>query len=903
MIIAGRVLDVWLENVGSTVTEDYLTGETQLTIVSAADFDEGGGQVEIAGDVYDYSDIIVEDGYDTITITPGLLQDIVLGDEVNISPLVQQKVAKVQQADFSEEDYDSNSDIEASIAPGLADTFEIGERDDVIGEWVQCDDESGEWVIVKCYGREGKTRGEDIVGPIPVEWLSDGNAPSASPTPVVAPFAIGGISWSVTKVPNTDPVRFRVYADTVDPPTIDAAHMVYDGASLGGSFAAINGVGLLPADPAVAPSPIYVAVIEYDADGDAPLSATSAPATPRRAGTPEISADFVYAGTLQANQIEAGTFEADLALVGRLSVGNYTVVDGDTGAITIYADAEHTQPLIQLDPAGSVFRGQIIADDISVLNGLILQGTASHIAQNAGITLDNAINDPGNAPTLSLVPATSAWPGNPTGYSTRGIHWDGTNWIRLIAKSDGFTKVQTINSSGGLVSTVTLDPTPDGHIYRNSIVRVGSFWYTMGLADDGEWRVYEYNTSGDYLNDFGVAINNSLTEGHRPCVGTDGTNLLVASCFVGDLFVEDYTTGGVWAGHTYSLSGGAPAGHQIYVAKSSFDFGASRIVVGSGSVVHSYTYSGSALTEQTAENFTLPSDASGGGVAWNGSHFYSTHGSAILNKYPDYYPGASENAYVSYRDTDGTDHTMDSPHASIPMVARRYIQATLPPAPSGASVPAVYAALGTSDPADTALLLRSETVTGRNILIDPSVAGGADLDPDSNTFGAGTPAWVKSQAGGLEMYGDGSGKWPLLEVPFCKAIKTTAQTLTVAGTSYAVTAYNSFEGDNDNDFWTYASGVWEMDQDGLLTIEIFATFQPKSDAAYRRIAIMKNGSAYRTASVPALNSGSSASMLHYTETIDVAAGDDISFNASAATASTDLQSLVVTLTRKGVKAP
>jgi len=594
---------------------------------------------------------------------------------------------------------------------------------------------------------------------IPPAALTDGIPPASSPTPVLEPFAVGALRWSVTPVANADPVRFRVYADTFDPPTVDAAHLVADTASWSGTFAAINGVALLPADPAVEPDPIFVACVEYDADGDASLSATSASATPRRAGVSEISADYVYAGAVEANQIQAGVIEAELSFIQLLLIGPYGEWDGETGDLTIYADLAHTEPLVQLRQSGSVFRGRVEADDVSVLTVLIMQGTASHIAQNGGLTLDASIQDPNSVPTLTMTPDTQVWPAITAGYTQAGMAWDATldggagGWLRLIKKFPyvtGTSKVQRIYGSPLAVqSEVTLSGGSEDNVH--SIVRLGSNYFTMGpnYPEGGTgFYVYKWTTAGAVVAKT-VDIYDP-TDGY-PCVGSDGTNLLVATPFSTNISIE-VVSPSTLVGGTFYTNASAIVGNLGYVARDNFDFGADRIIVGTtAGNVHAFTESGGTLTEQTAEAFT-----GRGWLGWDGSNFFgSTTG--ILDKYSDYYPSASENAYVSYRDTDGgAGHTKDSPHASIALTKRRYVQAVLPPAPSGATTPTVWADFGTSDPADTALLLRPETITNRVILIDPATAGGTDLDPDSNTFGSGVAAWIKSALGGLELYGDGS---------------------------------------------------------------------------------------------------------------------------------------------------
>lgn len=754
---------------GSNLDGDHATGVGTLTVTSVFNFPEVGS-LDINGDVYAYT--AIDDELNTITLSGVTTADYLDGDRVELSPESPVWYATVvvgsDQPGF-------NAMVPIHLVPFLADPVEGGavfiDGIPVLLDEINAGDY--QWQVVSAPGREPVYNAGfiDPTSTIPPAALTDGEPPASSPTPVAVPFAVGGVAWSVTPVANVDPVRFRVYADTVDPPTVDAAHLVADTASTEGSFAAIDGVALLPSDPAETVPPVYVACIEYDADGDAALSATSDPATPRRASTPDIAVDWLYANGIQANQVEAGTFEADLAMVGKLSVGLFVDIDGNDSSITIYADEAHTQPLVQLRPEGSIFRGQVIADDVSVLNGLILQGTASHIAPDAGITLDGSIQDPGVAPTLTVTPATAPWPAVPAGWAQRGITWDGSNWLRLIRNtSTGQVRCQTINTAGSVTSTTADFDSPGNYV--NSIVKVGSNLFIMALVLDGTygldwWTVSKYDTSGNLVARANVVADTP----YHPCVGTDGTNVLVA--FSEDPTVSVFPTSlASWT--NWNTSGITPAGNFAYVGRGDFDFGADRIVVQAGDTVYVFTLSGTTLTEDTDESFTVPSTTSGGGFTWNGSNFYSNHGAALLYKYNDHYPAVDENAYVAYTDTDGTDHTKASPIASVATVKRRYIQAALPPAPTGATDPTIYMGLDDTAPAVTALLERGETITTRNAVLDPATAGGSALTTDSNTFGTGTPGWIKSQLGGFEVHGDGEGSWPLLGQSDQKSLSSSA---------------------------------------------------------------------------------------------------------------------------------
>jgi hypothetical protein len=783
-----------------------------------------------------------------------------------------------------------------------------------------------------------------------VALQTDGDAPATSPTPVLEAFAVGILRWSVPPTSNPDPTRRRVYADTIDPPTIDADHLVYDGASLSGTFDTIDGTRVLPADSTVTPPTVYVACIEYDDDGDGPTSATSNGAIARRASVAEISSEWVYAGSVQAGQIASGSI-----LTGLLNVGAYIEQDGEDSTITIYSNDGNRTPLVQLRPDGSVFRGRVEANDISVLVGLILQGTDSHVAQSAGVTLDASVKDPATGPTLTSAPITSSWPAVPSGYESRGFSWDGTQWLRLIWKESSTTaKVEKINTSGVVTSTTTLSNTTGG-TNMNSIVKVGSNWFTLYQSYDADaennvWILIKYSTAGSRVA-YTAYDGDPWSDSKRPSLGTDGTNILISSADgSGTIKVQVWDTSLIFSAEWSGTFAHANTAFS-FVGKDNFDFGANRIVVTGSTSFFVFTLSGTTLTEATDKFVTLTDNTYDGGFGWDGTNFFSAGAGTSLRKYSAYYAAASEKAWVTYADTDtgSSKHTKDSTQSSLAVANRRYLSISLPPAPSGAATPRVYMGLATSSPADTALLKRAETITGRTLTVNPAVAGGVALvrtasvtnkartgttvtlstsaahglevgdtaviagvdaalngtyvlttgttgstlkyetvasgtiasasasgtatNTDTNTFGTGTAAWVKSQTGGLEFYGDGVAYLPGLKVYSTKWSRTSDQTL-ANGTATTITLPDTPTGSNPAGaaaaFYSYSSGTITINKAGLYRFEGYIEYASNA-TGYRRAGINLNGSRYAGVSVaPAL---SSITRLMVTATIQCAVGD------------------------------
>jgi hypothetical protein len=848
--LQGLVQHVETQPAASFAEADAAISDTVVYVAQTAAFltESGTCTVDIAGVEYTATP---DSDTSSLTLSPALSVAVAEGDLISLTP-----AAEIKWAFVVFDGDDSGDWIQCRVPHELVSysKFEDGPRE-VGGREAVLVETEPEPFIVTMVNQPALFDGSfiDPESTIPPAALTDGLAPASSPTPTLEQFAVGGLKWSVSPVANADPVKFRVYADTVDPPTVDAAHLVYDGSALSGSFASINGVALLPSDPSVAPDPVYVACIEYDADGDAAVSATSAPATPRRAGVPEISADWVYAGNVQANQVTAGELLADYVLAGKITAAGGLLEIGDDGTITIYSAATGN-PLIQLSPDGSVFRGRVEADDVSVLNGLVLQGVLSHIAQDAVLTIDGSIGDPGAAPTLANILGTQQALAQPTaGYNVFGMSWDSVDgcWLRLEATA-GFSsvKIRKIDTSGTVIGTVTLDTSglvdpvygwPMSAVY--GVQRLGSHYFATFLTSSSTLCVGKWNTSGARI---ATASKGTVTAARRAAIGTDGTDLILA--FGGTdpgtpttiMGVNPSTLATVGA---LAAESSVDCGSLVWVGRDNFDLGANRIVIASTTTAYAFTLSGTTLTEVTAEHWTAPSSR---GFAWNGTNFVSNNGASFLYKYGDYYPAASEKAYVAYQDTDGTDHTKVSPIAEIALENRKYVSVSLPPAPTGATDPDIYATLATSTPAVSALDLRSETITSRASVMDPATAGGA-APTDTNTFGAGTPGKIQSEIGGFEVHGDGTGAWPLQQITWTKARKTAAQT-TATGTAETLgqsgELYGAFDGsgtNGDTAFWTESNGVFTILVDGVYDLSCWVEWASNS-TGYRLIGIALNGS-------------------------------------------------------------
>lgn len=768
----GRLFEVFPRYYGSGVVEEYVAGSTVLHVDSASDFsNQDAPALELDDEVYNILSIVETPEYDIVTVDHGLLRDVSAGEFLSVYPSSQTLMGKVLQ-DVT------GKMVEAVLDQASRLSLDVGTRlDEATQERVVMDDTLGRWRITDVLDQPPSLSSE-IPLPLPDEPTE---APADAPVPVAEPAAVGGVQATWDAIENATRYEVAASLDTPVPEDGSAPTTVVTSLTRG----QVYGVGGAPLTTAAT---VYMKVRAVNDIGAGPWS-VEVSAEPRMADA-MITAAFIASLEIEAQQIISGTISSDLGILSRLLLGGYVVFDGLESSITIYADLDHTVPLVQLRPEGSVFRGRVIADDISVLQGLILLGTESQITAGAGVTMMSGVADPTAPPTLSVGLESSSWPAVPSGFKDRGVTWDSVSnqWLRLLVSTDsditGKCKVQRISASTGAVtSTVTLGNISGlGEDDMNSIVRIGSLYIVMVLDTyyGNYWSPIKFNAS-----------TGAFVENAGPHLAWSTSNRPVAADYNGDVAMPCITDAGLgiavweltdWSGDGYSFQY-YPIGRDVdsdpqdyYLEwepawgkdlhSAVFSDGNSKLTVGAGANAIVYD-----LTPAIAEpdlNSTYNADksfslqSSGGGVAYRSDAtpgWYSEHGGTSLYKYSDYLPAAGEMLYSSYVDSDGTHVTLPSPMSSLAIPTRRYARVSLPPAPSGVTQSTVYTKMATSAPTISDLRDRSETLTAeRTMLVNPAVAPGASAPPAASTFPGGSPGWFKSALGGIAFYGNGVAK-------------------------------------------------------------------------------------------------------------------------------------------------
>lgn len=716
---------------------------------------------------------------------------------------------------------------------------------------------------------------------------SDGAAPTVAPVLAAEPFAIGQVEFSWPAIANgADKPTYDLWVSTTTPVVKNAT--TYAGFTDGNTFKVgrVEGADI----PTTTPTLVYGVVAARDADPGTGPDSNEASATARSADG-YITALFIAALEIEANQIKAGTFTADLGVVGKLLIGNRNEINGEDGSIVIYApdlDSEGNKvPLIELRPEGSTFRGRVIADDVSVMDGLVLQGIMSQIAAGGGMTIMAGVADPTQTPSLAATVQTvssAIFPAPPAGHLHRGWcdHPTAGKISRLLWESSpSVIKVQTINIATGTVdSTLTLGQVPSiGENAVSALAYYGGSYFSVVQ----DWNQEAFGP-GNGLYDMHYLVRWNATTGAYQDISTDfqatantDRSATYATLGIGyDTFpriimqlraapdnpnmIEFDDPGNLATMVTVEM----PVEKLVYIGRGSYDVGVGQYIGGHAASTSVLTSYDNFITLQPLGAGPTPryqwSVPAGAEVHWHDTEnvFYAISGNALY-RYSGYYPAASEKAYVTYAHTGSGLTTLDSPAESVAIPARRFLSVSLPGYPVGVTSADVFMGLGSTLPIDANLKKRAETLTTvRTMFVNPAVAGGAATPPAANTFGPGGSGWLKTALGDVVINGDGTGDWPYLSAknPLAATWLLTADT-SIANSTTTVASALTLNAARSNvkldaTYLTLASGVFTVVKAGTYRIIMRAKWD-KSATGNRYLFSYFDGTNQDETSAPGKN--------------------------------------------------
>jgi hypothetical protein len=441
----GSIVNVATTNVGEWLTADVAAGADRLPVTNVSTFDEKGGYVSIEGTIYDYYGVDLDTGELLLRTGGGLMlvfyggvvNPLVMGDEgirVEIYPPQPEKVALV---DFATED--GGEAVFAIVPHDLVAVVPDGYREEEFREAVLVEERgAGE-----LYLKDVPTTPPNIEVEV---TLGDGVVPIASPTPVLTGW-VGALHAKWAAILNNELCQYDVHISTTSGFTVDDATTL-----VGTTTATSMTIRSLPTDaPLTYGVTYYVKIVARDSDGAAvPGGEASAQMQPITG--PDISASYVYAGTVQAPQIEGGEITADLILSGSIATaltGGRTFIDN--AGIVIYDSTG--VPGTTLAPDNSVFVGDAEIGGLTVKDAMSIRGVNNELSTSAELMLAAGITAPSTGPSVVQ------------------------DWDQIIFTKSGDASFNAANIT--------------------SVQWLVDKWI-CGYRDGGTYRVYRFNSDGTY---------------------------------------------------------------------------------------------------------------------------------------------------------------------------------------------------------------------------------------------------------------------------------------------------------------------------------------------------------------------------------------------------------------------
>ena len=235
--------------------------------------------------------------------------------------------------------------------------------------------------------------------PLPAGQVDEPQVPDDAPQVVAVPLGIGGILASWEPVPEA--TSYEVYVSTSPIIAFETTELLGEGPAT--SLA----IGMLPNGSNLPYQPIYIRVRPKSEAGIGPAS-PEVTATPRKATTSDVAAEYVYAGQVSATQVTSGNLNAVVALLGELTVGATSgrrIVLNPTGGFQVIDSEGQTLVNFPTEPGTpNVFNGDGVFQGITALGRASFRGNDNEISRNSSFMLASGTTRPTNAPTIQLIP-------------------------------------------------------------------------------------------------------------------------------------------------------------------------------------------------------------------------------------------------------------------------------------------------------------------------------------------------------------------------------------------------------------------------------------------------------------------------------------------------------------------
>lgn len=757
----GRVVNVVTRRYGDELAVAVTIGDDFVTLTDCADFldIDGAPRVMVGDEVRKILDIDDEAG--VVTVSADFAAAHAVGEEVYLYPETYETTAIVEVGAGEEP-------VTATVPQHLIPLLPTGVRGFDDREVVEMELRRSEWHVVDVPGKLPQLDAATIdpATPVPPEALTDGLPPADAPTDVVVePFGVGALRVSWTPPANADLLGYNVYVRDVTGATT-SDELVGTGYGSHLVFSRLDGAPLLYQE--------YFAVVEpFDADGVGPASA-EASGTPRQADTPDISVNVVYAGRVQASQIDSGKQTADIGIAGKQYIADYDdngdVVPGtvrweNSAEGTVWYDSDGEPDIIFVPGGTKTFRGDAEVDHLTVHDGAIL-GTDNEIGEGSVLNLSAGVTPPKNPPS-AVISLTSLQFGS-VGWSQRlGLAKDGSGKWYTLRWAGGDITIQRW-AANGVVEDSALIHSPSGVPLSpvGGVVYNGTDLYVMYLLSSPsliEWRVQRFSLALAPVGSPSVWVH--ADGSRRPAIAWDSAT---AEILIGQSQASDdkvrvrrytYNAGGtLTAGGTGATSSFTYPYDLVGLAYGSFDLAASRYIFVRQNIAAAFTIMNTSGTQQATEQW--PASAEAIGLHWDGTNFRSMDNSGVLRTYE----AGSGNRWTTSTDetwygantwynSGTTDETTRGPYFTITMKKRHRLTVTAPSVPqSGATPPnqaRLYLKKGATPPSSLGdmKLQSSSGATPPSFAISNANFSGA-ADPTVSDYGtSGTAAEVHNKDG------------------------------------------------------------------------------------------------------------------------------------------------------------
>ncbi|HEY9411915.1 MAG TPA: hypothetical protein VIP77_20210 [Jiangellaceae bacterium] len=889
----GLLVEVIEDSRGSQATAVALVNASQIQVEDLTSFPESGGIVDVLGVQYAYAGVVpAAESIDPDTGFPNTAGAIVLSGlvtvQVDVDDPVQLVLGGAPATDAyavvefpAPTDTDQPDDIASVHVPidySQRPMFAAGPYDPAVP--IEVSDDLTRVITVP--GVKPTIDGSVIVN---LPDVVDTDPPASSPTPELT----GGVRSIIGRHASVALARsYDIYLSNTNASAPDAAHLV---ANTNGIIWTIGKVPDVMAivqpdsslDKRLQPGvTYYVALVAKNDVGSAAPSAW-VPVALHQVTSEDVSAEFVYAGTVAADQIIAGNLAAAVTLTGILKTRNTEMDPGgefDTAGIRGYAPPEvvgEPAPLqveIPFDGRPAYFAGDIAARKFDAYEGADLHGDANNIKSDGGMTLETGSSAGSSAaptvaqgiPSVTLNRPTASVPWGGTvqfdAAACQSFNWDvGAGQFIASQNVSGKGVVDWRITTGGTVSLWQADDGWGHYGYLRDPASGTFYFLTAQVGNPANLWLSGFKAGNPSslqiprLNTAETPVGTWASTGQLRVAERVGSTIVTRSYSVAGanpVLSSTTTSDSFWSSSQKIGSLNVTQGPGFAAAQTVFCPRGSgwRIRVASGGTTELPDYEWDATAPIVAICPNGPDTASSGG-SWYGlgsdNRLYTYTNSTWTGSF-------TKRVVVGTTSATSTAETQVGSKVAVDWKRRHQMTVTAPPLITPAIRVGVYAvAFPSGTPTDSAMLRHGYTATGgRTLTISTVLASGSapGTAPTAGAYPIAAPAWIRSEAtdsNGALIDTEGNGTWRLHPLgQTAMLVRTTAQSIGTPSTFTVITGLTSDSGfPSYTLFATLSGGTLTITRAGHYLINGQIIYASNAGGERRLAAIFINGTEAR----------------------------------------------------------